>query len=149
VSEPGEAARPPDDPSIGDEVMLFHRVPTGDPYLKKQGDGYRPTSAAFQNSTDDQTGELLPEMSIVLATVLGQLSRDPSTILGPGQEDWGIAQFTAGQVRRLQVATLGVVASPTNDEPAHGDVTGWLVKRPVRQAVAKLAEWYQPPRVEA
>ena len=98
---------PPDDPTIGDDAELWRRVPPLHWVPDATAAGRRVSSAAF----DD------PEMSVVIAA---ECDGGEATLLR-GHDGFGIARFTAGDVRALG---WSVVRAPLDELPGHANVLG-------------------------
>lgn len=134
----------PADEWVGDDVWLYRLVPT---YFCERGeDGWEIGSAAFSNSTEPGFEE---EMSVVLGDTLIWLDRLPEdlpTFTFPADaehEQWGVAKLLTETVR-TSIRDQEIVRSPTDDEPAHGDVCG--PKNPKRRKrFKKNASWVIEP----
>jgi hypothetical protein len=88
-------------------------------------------------------------MSVVLGDTLVALDRDPSALAErayPGNADWGVAVMAAGCVTQVPEQTLH--RTPTESEPAHGDVRG-KKNSGRRKRLKKCAEWLIPPTAPA
>lgn len=91
---------------------------------------------------------------VVSASALTSAGKKPRDLLAEWGENYGIAKFTAGQVRQLVRADpgstpcpQGVMASPTDAEPWHGvvfDLSGAERRSPVCKRIAVCAEWEIP-----
>lgn len=100
---------PADDHAIRDDDRALRRVHPK--WVVRESDGtVRLSSAAFR---DD-------EMSINLKSLMSKAGRPPEDTL-TGYPDFGLAEIVVADIRSLK---LGVVAAPTQEEPAHAIVTG-------------------------
>jgi hypothetical protein len=124
---------PTDDPSIADETKLHRGVASQHVVPDQNQDRLRPSSAAFNHE----------EMSVVLDDRLAASGRTPREALDGLPQEF-LASLRCGFVR--QHAQI-VVRSPTETEPAHGDVIGRKTK-PIKRAFARTAEWEVPPPVD-
>lgn len=117
---------------VPDAVVLYRRV---DRRLLKESAGgcIRVTSAAFKQD---------PELSVVLGDQLAEDGRPPETTLErwPGQY---LISFLARDVRSTK-PPLDVVRSPTEEEPAHGDVIGRKTGAVIK-ALHEAAAWALAP----
>lgn len=119
-----------DDLSITDEADLWRRIHPKQVVPDKNTGQLRPSSAAFQNSTNNSP------MSILIAEIVLKSDRDTSDVLSsyPG---FSLAVFTAGIARKCN---QGVKRDALPDEQAHGLVFG--KKTPgVRRKLAELSKW--------
>ncbi len=103
-------------------------------------------SGAFSNATPHDEDEPRDDMSVVLGDALEALDRVPARLpvespLGGDPQLWGVAKLRAGFLRQEQQEIL---RTPTDDEPAHGDVRGAKNGRR-RKALKKHAEWVVQP----
>ena len=120
---------PRDDPTIGDNEVLWRRVPPTPKYivLDENTGLHKLSSAAFRDA----------DMSVVLASEAVTLDS-----IRQGHEGFGVVAITAGLARALR---QGMVRDPVEGEPAHALVVG---EKPgsVRRALAKVARWtHRPP----
>src|SRR5687768_10624340 len=101
-------ARPLDDTSIGDDAELWRRVPPNQ-WVPDDSSalGFRPSSANFDEN----------EMSVVIAD---ECTGGLATLL-ENHEQFGVASFTAGEVRALGWT---VVRAPDDQLPGHAHVLG-------------------------
>jgi hypothetical protein len=120
----------PNDPSIGDDLRLFRRVTEAWIVRDENRGCQRLSSAAFDNY----------EMSVVLEDALAVDGRHPTDVL-QGFPSTFLASITAGSAREQ---CQGVVRSPTQEEPAHGEVVGKKTKGR-RRALVRAATWIVPP----
>jgi len=105
-------ATQPNDPSIPNDADLWRRIPPAQMTEDDQvPSGRRPSTANF----DD------PELSVVIAA---ECTGGLETLL-QGLPTFGVASFTAGDVRRLG---LGVVRVQDESLPGHAHVTGHKTK---------------------
>lgn len=104
-----------DDPNVADDAVLWRRV-RPDWVIRDENVGeFRPSSAAFQNSSDGSP------MSVLIEMIVKSTNRTAADILN-GYFEYSLCSFTAGLARELgqQVATR-----PEDlNEPAHGFVVG-------------------------
>jgi hypothetical protein len=123
-----------DDESIEQATELWRRV-TRDQIIHDQNLGvWRPTSAAFSDSSDGTP------MSVDIASIIRSRGGDERTAIAqyPGLF---LVSLTAEQVRAKQ---LGVCRSPQPDNPAHAYVFGDKTKS-IRKYLAKSARWVVAP----
>lgn len=97
-----------DDGTIPNAVELWRRVP----YRHWVPDAAAPTGRRLSSAAFDD-----PEMSVVIAD---ECTGGESTLLR-GHDGFGIARFTAGDVRALG---WGVVRAPDDELPGHAHVLG-------------------------
>lgn len=98
-----------------DDVLLRRIHPIHHLIEDEESGGRRLSSGAFSNTTKPVKMNC---MSISQQKLLG----NPLEALN-GHEDHFLVSFKAGFVRQLS-PPQGVTHSPTNDDPAHGDVWG-------------------------
>lgn len=123
-----------DDLSISNSAELWRRIhPTQ--VVKDGSGGYRPSSAAFENDSDDDP------MSIFFASVVGETGRIPADVL-QGLTNYALAAFTAGIAREFEQK---VVRDPIEGEPAHGLVVGYK-PHSIRKQWAKRCQWVVSPK---
>jgi hypothetical protein len=126
---------PQDDDSVSNPCRLFRRIthqhlaPAGD-----QPGGVRISSAAFQSSSDGSG------VSVSIEDRMIELGIGPGDLLEdhPGAF---LAFITAGTARELG---KGIVREPTDDDPAHGNLTGPDTSG-IRKRLARAAQWEQGP----
>lgn len=80
-------------------------------------------------------------MSVGLTKVLDDLGLTPEATIEKF-DGYGLLRFSVVLVREMK---LGVTASPTTDEPWHGDVHGKKTKAIERQFVAASTDWVRTP----
>lgn len=124
---------PTDDPSIADETKLHRGVASQHVVRDQNQDRLRPSSAAFSHE----------EMSVLLDDRLDASGRTPREA-AEGLPQEFLASLRAGFVRGHNQI---VVHSPTDREPAHGDVVGRKTK-PIKRAFARTAVWEVCPPVD-
>lgn len=119
-----------DDASIGAETELYRRIVPQWVVPDHTRGCLRLSSAAFTHE----------ERSIVLEDTLRDSGREPRDALGayPGEY---LASLTAGFVRQHEQI---VIRSPTDDEPAHGEVIGSKPKSR-RRILAEATRWIVAP----
>jgi hypothetical protein len=105
---------PPDDLAIPDEERLYRRLHFGQVSWNSDGSVKKVGKNAFQDSLDGSP------CSIAIGGLLTSNGLEPNDLLA-GHEAFGLAVFTAGDARECG---FGVVSTPRNNEPAHGDLTG-------------------------
>ena len=118
-----------DDPSIRNCGELWRRVHQTQFVLDKNLGRVRPSSAAFNDSSDRTP------MSVLRARIVMATGRDEYSVLRnyPG---YALVAFTARLARQLG---QGVEPNPLPDEPAHTYVFGDKKKKSVKEAFAKNA----------
>jgi hypothetical protein len=91
-------------------------------------------------------------MSVGVSTVLAEEGLSPEKML-EGYPGYGLAYFSAGDVRRLTKADgttpcpQGVMLAPTEAEPWHGvvfDLSGTRRGKAAKNAIARIATWLVP-----
>jgi hypothetical protein len=105
---------PPNDPTIPDDELLYHRVypdPQGI-YIEPSSQQPRPTSGAFRSKDHEPLSVDLASLS----TPQESLSRAP-------RPDFYVAEVNAGDIRKLDIG-CGVVRDPEEGNPAHALVHG-------------------------
>jgi hypothetical protein len=95
-------------------------------------------SSAFQNPTKPEPTN---RMSVVLGDTLEAMDRPPEDARR-AKPEWYVAALTAGFVR---TEDQEVERSPTDEEPAHGDVVGDKKSRARRRRFADAARWVVEP----
>ena len=134
------AELPAADAPVADNVALFRLVPT-DQCAAVDGE-WEFQSAAFDNNDGD-------DMSVVLGDTLALLERVPEDLPARIFQDparWGVAVVVTQYVRDEEGQL--VLRTPTEMEPAHGDVRG--AKNPKRRKrLKKHAEWVIRPQAPA
>jgi hypothetical protein len=124
-----------DDASVADDCLLYRWLREQDVIWDANRNRQRPTSAAFQNTTDTD------QMSIVLGDTLADLGRLPEALANPY-----LASLGAGYVRSID---QHVERDPLASEPAHGHVVGEKAesrrRRMAHTAVMVVAPPPSPP----
>jgi hypothetical protein len=118
-----------DDPTITNEDDLWRRIHPTQVVSDENRGIIRPSSAAFEDSSDGTP------MSVLLAE-----GQDPIGALKKHDGYW-LAAITAGLARQCQ---QGVTRDPLIDELAHALVFGKKTKA-VRQRFAREARWVVAP----
>lgn len=93
--------------------------------------------SAFKNFPNKESGR----MSIVLGDRLDELGREVESVLDESQSGFGVVSLIAEEVRKYDQE---LERSPTDDEPAHGDVVGQKATAR-RKQLASIAKWVIPP----
>lgn len=116
-----------DDPTIGDDVSLWRRVPPQFTVFDHNLGCRRPSSQAFQNYRDPRLG-VRNAFSVCISCDAEALGAGPRDFVAahPG---YGVASFSAGLARQLD---QGVVRVPQEGELAHGHVVGDKPKRVIK-----------------
>ena len=128
-------AEPPyqDDPTISDDDVLLRRIPRNQYVVDpKSSDGIRPTSGAFDDSSDGSP------MSMTLAS---ECAGPPEALIAD-MVGAGVAAVCVELVRSLG---QGVVRDPTPDDPGHVLVFGVKPKRSFGRRLAKESGWAVKP----
>jgi hypothetical protein len=117
-----------DDPSIFDEHELWRRIRPDWVIYDSNTQSYRPSTAAFQNSSG------VVQMSVVLGQEHGDAEGAVSR-----QEHLGysLASVTARVARDCDQT---MQRSPAIDEPHHGDVSG-LKPYSIQKKFVRASEW--------
>jgi hypothetical protein len=115
-----------DDSSIDDATDLFRRIHPEQVVWDDNESRLRPTSAAFRDA----------EMSVHLSDVLAERGLLSITVLDDRPQHQ-LAAITAGFSRSEEQA---VARTPTDEDPAHGDVIG-PKSRTRRNRFAKGCRW--------
>lgn len=125
------ASATPDDPTIGDEVSLWRRVPPEFTVYDQNLGRRRPSSQAFQNYRDSRT-RVHNAFSVCISCDAEELGAGPRDLIAlhPG---YGVASFSAELARRLE---QGVIRVPQEGEIAHGHVVGDKPKRTMKAFAA-------------
>jgi hypothetical protein len=124
-----------DDPvGVPDDSYILRRIsPLW--YVLDEGTGeYRVSSAAFCDLGD--------AMSVGLTVVLDEIGRQPIDVVD-GFSGYGLLRFNVSWVRAD--LALGVVRSPTDDEPWHGDVHGRKTDSIRRRFARNGTDWVRRP----
>jgi hypothetical protein len=122
-----------DDPSIPDGAELWRRINPAWWIRDKNRAIVRPTSQAFQNSSDGSP------MSVLIADIVLESGRKPADILP--DDTYSLVSFTAGLARECNQA---VCRDPKPDE-AHALVAGEKTPR-VKERLALGSRWIIEPR---
>lgn len=125
-----------DDQGIPDEETLYRRIHPLQVKRRPDGTIERIGSNAFRDSSDGSP------CSIALASKLVEHGLEPGDLLR-GYEHMGLASFTAGQARECG---FGLLHTPKDGEPAHGDLTGDKRAQKPRRRLAALARLLQEPQ---
>lgn len=124
-----------DDSTIPNHAALWRRIPPGWFVYDENLDGWRPSSAAFQDHPNGTP------MSVSLADIVVKTDRGPRDVL-KGHIGFTLASITAGLARENG---QGVAREPLPEEPAHGVVFGRKTKH-IRKRLARGSEWViRPP----
>jgi hypothetical protein len=121
----------PDDPTIPDDATIWRYVVPQWVVIGDDGVGVRPSSGAFDDSSDGP-------MSAILATE----GRDPASAIPATCPGAGMVAFTAGALRALGMT---LERAPEPDEPHHILVVGKKTKG-VKNAMKKGSAWVVPGR---
>jgi hypothetical protein len=119
-----------DDGSVADSTKLFRRITQQWLVRDDNLDCVRVSSAAFSSEG----------LSVVLEDTLLEGGRQPSDVLSDHPDEY-LVSITAELVREHDQA---VVRTPTDEEPAHGEVVGKKTKGR-RRAFAAESLWVVPP----
>lgn len=117
-----------DDPYIDDNEALWRRVPA-DQLVRGQEGEVRPSSQAFQNSSDG-TG--------MSANIAAETTVERTMT---GYEEHFLVEFPAELPRRLQ---QGIMRVPLENEPAHVEIFGNKSKG-VRKTFTRECVWVLSP----
>ncbi len=132
------------DAPVDDETLVYRLISV---YACNAVNGrWEFQSGAFSNATPLNEDEPRDDMSVVLGDALAALDRAPARLpvespLGGDPQLWGVAKLRVGFLRHQEQKIL---RTPTDDEPAHGDVRGAKNGRR-RKALKKHAEWVVQP----
>jgi hypothetical protein len=126
-----EAANYADDSDIEDDAVLWRRVPPFWVVRDENRGEFRPSSAAFQDSSDGSA------MSVQIEKIVNSMQRTPADVL-TGYENHSLCSFVAGLARSLEQRVTGL--PKIDDDPAHGWVAGKKTKH-VRKVFATEARW--------
>ena len=138
MTEPVGDDLPQNDPSIDADLDLFRRVPP-EHYRVVDGE-FVLKEGAFKNFPRPER----KRMSVALGDRLKELERQPDSVRPLGRDDYGVVALKA---RAVRAECQRVIRSPTEEEPAHGDVCG--DKPPSRRKrLVPLARWVVYPTVE-
>ena len=129
-------AGPPlvDDPTIGDDAVLWRRVFPAWIVPDQNAGGLRVSSAAFDDSKDGTP------LSALLAEIVAQTGRTAQHVLA-GYDGYALAAIAAGVARHH---AQGIAKTPEPDEPAHVSVFGPKTTSNKR-GMAKVATWVIAP----
>lgn len=123
-----------DDSTIDNAASLWRRVLPSQIVLDKNIGAYRPSSVAFNNSTDGSG------MSVILGDQVLDEGRTPRNVMEQFPACF-LASLTAKVFRdNSQI----IFREPLDDEPAHCEVAGDKPKK-MQRDFAKLATWIIPP----
>lgn len=147
-----------DDPvAIPDDAILYRRVDwdrIGGRDKCPSGEKGTLNANCFRDYPDERSrvaGYPGPCMSVGISTVLDELGYSADKLL-EGYEGYGLAEITAGDIRRLVCADgspcpQGIMPDPTEAEPWHGIIFD-AAKRPRKtaacKAIARRARWTVP-----
>lgn len=121
---------PPNDPTIGDDQLLWRRVPREQVVFDGNLNRARPSSKAFQNTS----GTSGMSVNIAAETTIENTLR--------GYENHLLVQFAASLPRGLG---QGVVRNPLPGNPAHAEVMGKKSKS-VQKALYTNCTWVVGPQ---
>jgi hypothetical protein len=125
-----------DDLTITNDSVLWRRIiPQWIVPDSKKPSGWRPSSAAFDDSQDRSP------MSVFLAEVVFATGRTSANLL-TGFDGYGLVSLTAEAVRAQR---QGVAPAPEPKEPAHAFVFG-NKSSTVKRKLADSANWIHLPR---
>jgi hypothetical protein len=133
------------DGPVDDETLVYRLIPVGS--CRAVDGRWEFQSHAFSNATPVDEDEPRDDMSVVLGDALAALDRVPASLpaespLGGNPQLWGVAKLQVGFLRHQEQQEI--LRTPTEDEPAHGDVRGAKNGRR-RKALKKHAEWVVQP----
>lgn len=139
------SALPTANAPIDDRTSIYRLVPV-EQCVFRDGEWIF-QSAAFDNSSIEGYEN---EMSVVVGDTLAALDREPDDLPQHSHADeperWGVAVLEAGCIRNVNEQTIQ--RSPTDQEPAHGDVLGGKNSKRRRRLKA-CAAWVVPPAAPA
>ena len=135
----------PDQP-VDDGAVVYRLVPT---HSCEVVDGqWEFQSGAFDNATPENDDECRDDMSVVLSDTLTLLDRQPDSLPEDtpwAGDDYGVAVLDVGFLRNDEGQEIR--RTPTDDEPAHGDVRGTKnAKR--RKRLKRHARWVVRPAAD-
>jgi hypothetical protein len=116
--------------SLADDVSLWRRILPWHLIYDSNRQGWRPSSAAFDNDCDGGP------MSVVLGDVVLAAGRKPDTVLA-GHPGYAVAAITVALAR---ACGQGVARDPLPAEPAHALVFGPKPKS-IQRRLAKGSTW--------
>ncbi len=119
-----------DDPTIGDGVILWRRVPSWNWIYDVNQGRFRPKSTAFDDHPDGSP------MSVVIAVE----TAGPEAVMA-GHDGFALAAITVGSAR---ACNQGVARDPLPGNAAHAVVVGRKTES-VRRRLARGATWVVPP----
>jgi hypothetical protein len=123
-----------DDPTIGNDVPLWRRIPPWHIVFDENLGIWRPSSAAFEDHPDGSP------MSVVLGQEVLADGRTPDSVL-EAHEGFGLVSIGAGLARENH---QGITRKPLPEEPAHAEVFGKKTGG-VKRAFAKKCCWIIVP----
>jgi len=123
------APKPPDDPSIGNDDLLWRRVPPEQVVFDENLNRLRPSSMAFQNTS----GTSGMSVNIAAETTVENTLRESENLL--------LVEFPASVPRGVG---QGVIRNPLPDNPAHAEVTGKKTKS-VQKTLYNNCAWVVGP----
>ena len=124
-----------DDKSIGNSSELWRRIPQNWVVKDANGNGWRPSSAAFQNHRNGSP------MSVFLGDEIKEAGEDVNKIL-IGHENYYVVSVTAGVARNLE---QGIRREEEVGGPSHAEVFGNKTKS-VRKGFVKKSTWLVAPK---
>lgn len=135
---------PFDDPTIDDEDGLVRFVPWDQIIFDENESCYRPTSAAFEMSSDDRC------MSVDLERLLIEAEKEPTANLIHRPTGSGAVRFIAKAVREKDLVPFADPIEPEN--PFHGQVANLSepgkITRGTKRYLSKNSNWLFNPRDE-
>lgn len=136
---------PARDTSVDDETLVYRLISVRS--CSAVNGQWEFQSGAFSNATPLDEDEPRDDMSVVLGDELEALGRVPARLpvespLGGGPQLWGVAKLRVGFLRHQEQQEI--LRTPTDDEPAHGDVRG-AKNGKRRKKLKKHAEWVVQP----
>ncbi len=123
-----------DDPTIPDDSFVYRRIRPGQHKYDNREKRVIPNSGNF--SDHPQNGPVSVDLCCEMAD-----RGEAETAALKGHESYHLVKIPVRVVRELG---LGVVRTPVDDNPCHGEITGHKSKATKRK-LARKAMWVVPP----
>ena len=137
-----------EDGEIGDDVLVYRFVSIR--FCSFVNGEWEFQSGAFDNARPENEDESKDDMSVVLGDRLAELEREPENLTTDTpwtDEDWGVAVLEAGYLKKER-QRQEILRTPTEEEPAHGDVRG-KKNSACRRRIKANAAWLVRPTAPA
>ena len=123
-----------DDPTVPDESFVYRRIRPGEHKYDNREQRVMPNSGNFCDHP--QKGPVSVDLGCEM-----EARGKPEAVVLKGHEGYHLVKIPVRVVRELG---LGVVRTPDDDNPCHGEIRGRKTKS-IMKKLARKATWVVPP----